>query len=334
MPRPSARIETGSRTSDHIELTTADLRLVVAPALGGRIVSLEDRRTGHDWLVSDPSRAADADMAGWGDEDAVFTGERAFGWDECLPTVASCADPLDPGGPSLRDHGDGWGRSSEVSRLAATAAVEAGVRLAWEVPARYRFERTIRLDGPTVRTDYRMTSLGPDMPFLWSMHPLLALEPGARLVLGGVHRVAITNATGFDLGSVDGTVDWPLARLRDGRTTDLSRIAGVEAGTALKAYARAASLDGPAIAIQPDGAGLAIEWDRQAAPFLGVWIDAGGWPAGTGRHQVALEPTTAPHDDLASAVAAGSAAWARVDHDVTWWTTLRLVGANAGPIRP
>ena len=26
------------------------------------------------------------------------------------------------------------------------------------------------------------------MPFLWSMHPLLALEPGARLVLGGVHR--------------------------------------------------------------------------------------------------------------------------------------------------
>ena len=121
---------------------------------------------------------------------------------------------------------------------------------------------------------------------------------------------------------------------RDGRTTDLSRIGGVEAGTALKAYARAASLDGPAIAIQPDGAGLAIEWDRQAAPFLGVWIDAGGWPAGTGRHQVALEPTTAPHDDLASAVAAGSAAWARVDRDVTWWTTLRLVGANAGTIRP
>ena len=65
-------------------------------------------------------------------EEAAFTGERAFGWDECLPTVAPCADPLDPGGPSLRDHGDGWGRSSEVSRLAATAAVPAGVRLAWD----------------------------------------------------------------------------------------------------------------------------------------------------------------------------------------------------------
>ena len=213
----------------------------------------------------------------------------------------------------------------------ATAAVAAGVRLAWEVPGRYRFERTVRLDGPTVRTDYRMTSLGPDMPFLWSMHPLLALEPGRALVLGGVAGWRSRMRPGSTWVRSTGPSTGRLRRLRDGRTTDLSRIAGVEAGTALKAYARAASLDGPAIAIQPDGAGLAIEWDRQAAPFLGVWIDAGGWPAGTGRHQVALEPTTAPHDDLASAVAAGSAAWARVDHDVTWWTTLRLVGAERGP---
>ena len=212
MPRPDARIETGSRTSDHIELTTADLRLVVAPALGGRIVSLEDRRTGHDWLVADPSTAADADLAGWGTRRPRSPASaRSAGMSACrrsrrAPTRSIRADP----------------------RCATTVTAGAGPprslgsrpRQPWQPGSGWHgrsrplpVRALVRLDGPTVRTDYRMMSLGPDMPFLWSMHPLLALEPGARLALRGVHRVAITNATGFDLGSVDGTVDWPLAGL-------------------------------------------------------------------------------------------------------------------------
>ena len=53
MPGPGVATEPGSRSADRIELATADLRLVLAPALGGRIVSLEDRVSGREWLVPD-----------------------------------------------------------------------------------------------------------------------------------------------------------------------------------------------------------------------------------------------------------------------------------------
>ena len=322
---PDTALDRGSRSTDMVRLASSELGVVVAPTLGGRIVSLVDRRSGREWLVQDPAPDGPASDASWAADDAVFTGARAFGWDECLPTVAPCRDPLAPDGPPLRDHGDGWGRGADIEPIDGVT----GVWTSWSVPGRYRFERTLRLDGPTVRSEYHLTSLGPDLPFLWSMHPLLALDVGARLVLEGVDTVTVTGATGLDVTLRNGAARWPVADLGNGGTIDLSEIRGVEAGTSLKVYAEAASR--PAIAYQPDGASLVVDWDRQVAPALGVWIDAGGWPAGEGRHQVALEPTTAPFDDLATAVDAGRATWVRPGRDVRWWTTIELVGSRTAP---
>ena len=216
-----------------------------------------------------------------------------------------------------------------VESLAAGPGTSPAVRLTWGVAGRYRFERLIRLDGPTVRTDYRLIAIAPDLPFLWSMHALLALEPGAQLAIAPVAEVTVTNGHGLDLRAPGDRVGWPVGELRAGGTVDLSRVPEADAGIALKLYADVAALEGPAIAWQPDGAGIAIDWDRQVAPALGIWIDAGGWPVGTGRQQVALEPTTAPFDDLATAIAHDRAAWAQPGHDVRWWATIRLVTREA-----
>lgn len=303
---------------------------MIVPAHGGRVVSLEDRRSGREWLVQDRSADSPRWSGSWSGSDAVYSGERAFGWDECLPTLAPCLDPLETTGPPLRDHGDGWGRPVVVEPVAAEATGQApGVRVAWTSPGRYRFERVLRLDGPTVRSDYHLASLGLDLPFLWSMHALLALDVGAHLTIDGVDGVAVTSATGLDLTTRSGVAGWPVAELRAGGTIDLSEIQGVEAAIALKAYADSAPA--PATAYQPDGAGLTIDWDRRVAPALGVWIDAGGWPVGEARHQVALEPTTAPFDDLTTALAADRATWVRPGRDVRWWTTISLVGSRTAP---
>ena len=187
-----------------------------------------------------------------------------------------------------------------VDSLGVGSGISPALRLTWAVAGRYRFERLIRLNGPTVRTDYRLIAIAPDLPFLWAMHPLLALEPGAQLAIAGVAEVTVTNGAGLDLRTTGGRVGWPVGDLRTGGTVDLSRVPDTDAGIVRKLYADAAALEGPAIAWQPDGAGIAIDWDRQVAPSLGIWIDAGGWPVGAGRQQVALEPTTAPFDDLAT----------------------------------
>lgn len=62
-----------------------------------------------------PDAGPDGSAAGWTGRDARFTGAVAFGWDECLPTVAPCPDPADPAGSPLRDHGDLWGRPATVA---------------------------------------------------------------------------------------------------------------------------------------------------------------------------------------------------------------------------
>ena len=298
--------------------------------MGGRVVSLEDRRSGREWLVQGLDPDSPGARHSWASSDALYSGARAFGWDECLPTLAPCVDALEPAGPSLRDHGDGWGRPVAVERpVLEGSCTGSGVRLAWTVPGRYRFERELRLEGPTVRTDYRLTSLGPDLPFLWAMHPLLALDVGAHLAIGGVDRVTVTLATGIDLATDGGATSWPVAEMPEGGTIDLSEIQGAESAIAIKAYADNATV--AAIAYQPDGAGVAIDWDRRLAPALGIWIDTGGWPVGEPRHQVALEPTSAPFDDLAAALEAGRAAWVSPRHDIRWWTTLRLVGSRTAP---
>jgi hypothetical protein len=250
-----------------VVLENEAVRLVCEPALGARITSLVDRRSGREWLVTG---ALPATPGAWAGESAVFSGAEAFGWDECLPTIAPCPDPRDPDGAVLRDHGDQWGRPAEVEATGERLVVR-WTTSRWPL----RFQRTIRLDGPSVVCDYEAEALGRQpLPILWSMHALLALEPGSHVV------------------ALPGSEPWV--------------VGGPETGTAEKLYVDARPLMRVG-ARTTDGAELRFDWDRAFAPALGLWLDYGGWPTGQPRHQVAIEPTTSPHDDLASALEAGTA---------------------------
>ena len=262
------------------------------PDVGARITSLVDRRNGREWLVPGtlPGTAA-----AWAAEGAVFGGAEAFGWDECLPTVAPCPDPMDATAPALRDHGDQWGRPADVEatddRLVAT-----WTRSRWPL----RFRRAITLEGAAVACEYELETGGDQaLPILWSMHALLALEPGPRIVVepGGRRASRITRGS----GSRRGPSRWR-GRARRGA---LDLVRGVEARQAAKLYLDARADPGRGRAT--DGSELRFAWDRAFAPTLGIWLDYGGWPPGEPRHQVAIEPTTSPDDDLASAIAAGRA---------------------------
>jgi hypothetical protein len=66
-------------------------------------MSFSDRSATREWLVAgDPP----ADPGAWAGQESGFDGDVAFGWDEGLPTVGRCGDPLDPAAARLRDHGD------------------------------------------------------------------------------------------------------------------------------------------------------------------------------------------------------------------------------------
>jgi galactose mutarotase-like enzyme len=298
------------------------VRLLVVPAYGAKVVSLLDRRSGREWLTSGSppsgSPPSGSPPSGADARDAPFDGTVAYGWDECLPSVAAAPDPVAPD-RRLRDHGDAWGRAtSATTRGDALETAVEGVD--WP----YAFGRRLLVEGASIRVDYELVSRADrPLPFLWSMHPLLALEPGSRLRLPGVDAVIGAHAVGAE-GMIEpgAQVGWP----GDG----LDEIRPIEAGMAVKLYAGPLEV-GRAAAITPDGSWLALEWDTRIAPYVGLWLDYGGWPADDPLHQVAIEPTTAPADDLPTAVGDGLALRLVPGAIVRWWVEM-TVGAPGEPL--
>jgi len=301
-----------------VRLAGERLSLVVAPGLGAKVVSLLDRTTGREWLTQGrPPENADA-------PDAVFDGAAAYGWDECLPSVAPAPDPLDAA-RMLRDHGDLWGRPTETGADEGTIET-IGSGLAWS----YEFSRRLSIAGSTVHADYLLSSRDDrPLPFLWSMHPLFALDPGSRIHVpnGGRMRLSHGSGLGLEAGS---DVVWPASPAADGRFVGLDIVRGIEAGQAAKLYAGPLA-SGRAAIEAPDGSWLGLEWDLGFAPYLGLWLDYGGWPAAPKLplHQVALEPTTAPADDLPGALSEGQAITLHPGERVAWWVRL-VLGAPGG----
>jgi hypothetical protein len=318
-----------------LELGNDRIGLIACPALGGRVLSLVDRWTEREWLVrgTPPDVTPDGSAAGWTGRDARFTGSIAFGWDECLPTVAPCPDPANPTGPPLRDHGDLWGR-------AATVAGEGQVlTTTWtEADQPFVFTRRLRLDGPRLVAEYELENTGTtSLPVLWSMHPLLALDPGARVGVVGLGSVRVAWAAGLPLAPIPGRADWPETPGTDGRPIRLDIVGDPVAGTALKAFggwelygswdaAGGEGLPGVAAVAQPDGSRLEITWYAPIAPNLGIWLDDGGWPPlpEAPRVQHALQPTTSPDEDLGSAIAADRALVLAPAERVAWSAALRV----------
>jgi galactose mutarotase-like enzyme len=301
-----------------VRLEDDSLALVVVPGLGARAVSLVDRRSGREWLVQGDPPGRD-EAAAWASEDVVFDGRTSFGWDECLPSVAPSPDPLDPGAPALRDHGDQWARPAEPYLDEQTGTLEKTFSSTrWP----YAFDRRVSLPGEgEILVEYRLTSRAEKaIPVLWSMHPVFRFEPGTRLDLGRTREARLTWANGLPLSPAD-RVGWPVASLDDGQPIDLSHVRGRE-GWAAKLYAAAPEV---ARAVTPDGSALELRWDRETAPTLGVWLSTGGWPVGgPPAEQVALEPTTSPDDHLGDALAHERALMLEPGDVRHWWVRIRL----------
>ena len=299
-----------------IKLSTEAVELEIVSEVGARVVSLRDKRRDREWLVQGKPPEELEQMA-WAEEGAPFGSRESYGWDECLPTTLVCPDPLDPSAPQLRDHGDQWGRGAYLFIDSGRGVVEH----TWSVPRwPYRLSRSLSfVDQQTLQVDYRLVSLADEpLPITWAQHALLRLEAGSVFVLPGVHRVTPSATMGIDLPE---ELDWPKATASDGRPIDLSRLTP-DAGWATVVYAE----PGPDVrAVAPDGARLDLEWDREFAPLLRVWLGHGGWPVGgPANNQVALEPVTSADDDLLGALEHGRAHTLSPRGESRWWVRMRL----------
>lgn len=284
-------------------------RVVIVPEMGAKIVSLFDKRAGHEWLVGPmPGRAVRPVAYG-----APFTEQDMAGWDEMFPTIAACAYPGSGPhhGAPLPDHGEAWALPWEVS-----AAAEGALTLTLRGRALpYRLTRTAALgragsEGPhaarsaaadTLTLYYTLENFGDEpMPYMWAAHPQFLAGADCRVILPPeVTEVVNTAGPEAGWGPREGRFGWPEATAPDGSRMRLDEVGPAELGRSRKFFAlphvRPSWVE---VRKAEAGCRLRLEWDPAETPYLGLWVDEGMINS---EAVVAPEPTTGWYDDLALA---------------------------------
>jgi hypothetical protein len=288
---------TNDPPTDCITLHNGNLHVRVLPEEGGRIASFFDAQAKIEYLLQPrkPYRRP-AQLSLWD----RFERSACAGIDECLPSVGACG-PETPGGP-VPDHGDFW-----RLRWAVSASDRNSLTMAATGYSRpLHFEKQLRLDASSLEIRYRIRNqIDAPVSFLYALHPLLAIDPGDRIVLPPeVSAVRVESSRHDRAGAPGATIAWPKPG-GAGSALDLSCTEAVSAGTAEMFYTDRLQSGWCGLYRTRHGQGIRLRFDPRLLPYLGLWICYGGWPEDESQprqYAVAFEPTVAPRGTLASAL--------------------------------
>jgi len=294
------------------------LRLTVLPSLGGKIASIQLLPSGEE-LLQQPLKPYAARTRYMSFEDS-----DASGWDECLPSVAACQVQTASGVVSIPDHGDFWQTPWNV--IAQNGNELKMSADGFSLPL--RFSKTLRLERNCLRVAYEVENLDKQpLEYVWSSHPLFAVEPGDRIVLPeSVSEVIVEGSAQNRLGKRGTKQQWPNAELTNHEPTDLSLTGRITDGIGDKLFADSPQEGWCAIDRTRLMRRIELRFNPKELPYLGLWICYGGWPeGGVNRQQcVALEPCTADADSLATAMEKGRARQLAPETQDHWSLELRI----------
>lgn len=302
-------------------MSNGELQVSVIPALGGRIESITYGPTEREWLWSNDRVPLRERVYG-----ASYADYDEAGWDECFPAVGPGPYP-GRHGVELPDHGELWCQPWQWEREGG------GIRMWVEGRAlRYRFERTMRLVGDRLKVTYKVANAEPgELLHAYAVHPILAVNEDCRLILPpGDMPTAVYGSADDRLDPRDGGFDWlwPLIRQNDGTLFDASRVLSPHAHRAEKLFVERLPAGWAAVHDTATGDYLSLSWDTAALPYLGVWLNYGGWHRA---YNVAIEPAAGAPDTLHEAVEWGRFATVAAGGEANWSITV-AVGRGDEPV--
>jgi hypothetical protein len=286
-----------------ITLDNGIVRATVLPELGGKIISLVRLASGREYLISHPSGVTFRKPQ-YG---STFVDNNNVGFDECIPSIAACTYPEGAFvGASLPDHGDVWSLRWEYK-------IEGG-QLSLSVEGRslpYIFRKRLTLQGNELVLEYELENKsGDSFQYLWSSHPLLATEPGAKILLQlESATLLIDSSKGGRLGAPGESCSWPITRLKNGKRDDLS-VMKTRGSASDKIFTPRLSKGYCGLHYPSTDESIVFKFDVATIPYVGLWICHGG----TGPHNplepytIAMEPCNGRPDSLVQAMARGECA--------------------------
>lgn len=291
------------RSASGLLLCNDHLRAHILPEEGGRIASFFDVQSGLEFLLQpSPAYQGRQSHSLWD----RFENSACAGIDDCLPSVGACGAET-PGGP-VPDHGDFWRLHWTVLSTSKTDSVNIA---ATGYSRHLHLEKSVRLHDASLELQYRIRNLKETpVPFLYALHPLLAIDPEDRILLPPeVTNVRIDSSRGQRLGNSGTVIAWPKPHgpISD---LDLSRTEAVTASTAEMLYTGPLQSGWCGLYRARSGNGIVVRFNARTLPYLGLWFCYGGWPEDPHQprqYAVAFEPTVAPWGTLTGASEKGEA---------------------------
>lgn len=286
---------------DALQVDTGALALTIMPELGAKISSLRDARSGREWLWRHPRMAYQRVPHGSSYVQLADTG----GWDECFPSVSACAYPSEPwAGAAVQDHGELWSQAPAFAVAEDTNAVS--LRAEWQgiaLPYTFTREITAMRGSARLRFEYAVVNNADDpLDFIWSAHPLIAIEPGMRLMLPEQARFHSVQMFRDAPPKLDRDVRFPLTVQSADGPIGLAALPEPSAGVAVKLWSEP-SAAGWATLRAGDGE-IRMRWDPALLPQIAVWMNLGAaaFDGGAPYFNMGLEPCMGAQDSLEDAV--------------------------------
>jgi hypothetical protein len=278
-----------------ITLSNPQIRVVVIPALGGRVWELEDQLRGRQWIWHREGVPLQATSIG-----ACYDDVWAGGWEELFPNDAP--GPFE--GRELPDHGEWWTRSWTVVESSNGAVATLRLETTCTV-VRASCVKVFRLasDSATLNVEYCIRSHEADaFHFLFKQHLPIQLTPECRLRLPAGHAEAVDPSFGTMAGAKP--FDWPFA-VNDGTTTDMRLIPSPT--LRMREFLYVSNLTGSWCGVEDTGrqASLRLDFDGRQLPFVWLFLTYGGW---RDAYTAVLEPCTNKPKALSEAVPLGQSA--------------------------
>ncbi len=264
-------------------LASDSIALTVRPDLGGRIDQVTDRRTGKDWLWHPAWYEGKSRTLPLG---ASFDEHWSGGWDEVFPNDAACTFR----GRQLHDHGELWSQPWQVVAPSRSMLVLKYACSTVPVEA----EKAIFVRDGEIRIRYLFENLSDrPLPFLFKLHPALAIEPGDEICLPPCSIEPVDTGFSTIIGKASPT-PFPTAFDGDGKEVQVNVVPGPEAQKQEFFYATALSEGWCGLRNHRTGTALTMTFDRAHIPYVWVFQSYGQWRS---HYVLMLEPcTNVPYD--------------------------------------
>lgn len=273
---------------------------------GGKIASVCSKQSGREFFYQTEGKEYVVSPY-----DSRFIDGEFSGFDDMFPTIDRCIYPEYPfEGSIMPDHGEAWTLPWDicVEETGITLKVH-GIRLP------YVLEKHMDLDKNVVKITYNVKNVSAyAFRFLWAAHPLIQCSERTRLIIPGAEKIINMMNDSTRLGRYGMIHNWPVTTDQNQEEYNMSYIGKRELKLCEKYYIYNQIPKGN-LTIQDTKWSVNFAYDIEKIPYLGVWINEGGY---AGQYNVALEPCTAPYDDLNIAMKMGRAPLLEAGEEYRW----------------